>query len=226
MEDSAANPSWYNPVTPIEVTGTRINLYIKHAKGLHRLMNVQRTGTGLITGSFLQQGPVRPLSHTVKNIHFTYPPSGDYHQTVLLKDGSEIKIFHDRISKKEPGGAWKIIPLEEIDQSFLFPRKRYKTPSLDEYKKNPELRHHFVAVGFDVLSSFKNAKSSSLKKPEVIIDVTDRTPVLMTCNLSMAARKWDTTLYDQRARLLFRYKDESQCPFIYMDLCETGSEPL
>ena len=147
MEDFVAKPSWYHPVAPIEVSGTRINLYIKHAKGLHRLMNVQRTGTGLITGSFFRQGPVRPLSNTVKNIHFTYPPSGDYHQTVLFKDGSEMKIFYDRISKREPGGAWKLIPLEEVDQSFLFPRKRYKTPSLEEYKRTPELGHHFVAVG-------------------------------------------------------------------------------
>lgn len=40
MEDPYLKPSWYQPVAPLEVTGTEISLYIKHENGIYRLMNV------------------------------------------------------------------------------------------------------------------------------------------------------------------------------------------
>jgi len=224
MEEQQNKPSWFQPVIPIEAVGTKIYLYLKHKNGLHRVMNVQRTGTGLITGSYCFHGPVRPLSHTVKNIHFTYPPDGDYHQTVIFNDGSELKTFYNLASRRLKNGPWQSIQLDEIDQAFQ-PRQRYQTPSIDEFSQNPELSHHFAAVGFDV-SIFKNVKENSLKKPALIVDISERIPVILTCNLLMMAKKWDFTVFDKRSRLLGRFKDESKPPYIYVFLEETGLEPL
>ena len=85
----------------IEMTGTKVGLYVTSEHGTHRVFKISRGKNGLITGSYHGQGPVRPLSHSVKDIHFTYPPNGQYHQTILFKDGRQLRVFFDRAEEKQ-----------------------------------------------------------------------------------------------------------------------------
>lgn len=136
---------------PIEtVRGKEIRLLVKGQYGIHRLLKVHRTGTGLITGSYFGQGPARGQRAEIKDIHFTYPPSGQYHQTVVFYSGRQLRVFHDRAEEKCGQNSWKCLDREEINEYFLFPVKRYKTPSFEEFLETPNWNVHIIGVGEDV----------------------------------------------------------------------------
>ena len=85
----------------------------------------------------------------------------------------------------------------------------------------PRKSNHIVAVGF-AEDSFKNVKSNSVRNPAIVIDISQKKGICLTANLILQSEKWDFTLLDQRSKLLARYRDESQLPFIYALFEETG----
>lgn len=207
---------------PIQTAmGNKISLFVLHQYGLNRLLKVSRASNGLITGSYYSQGPLPRDRRDIKDIHFTYPLNGNYHQTVIFKDGRELRVFYDRAIEKQSDGSWKTIPREEVEEHYCFPIKKYKSPSIEEFHNNPNAREHIIAVGFDE-STFRNKPSNRLKRPSIVVDIRERKGILFTANLMLMSEKWDFSIFDQKAKVLARFIDESCQPYIYMLLEETG----
>ncbi|MDX2241633.1 MAG: hypothetical protein NW224_13190 [Leptolyngbyaceae cyanobacterium bins.302] len=161
------------------------------------------------------------MSHTLTDIHFTYPSNGQYHQTILFKDSKQLRVFYDRAEEKYPDGGWRRLDKSEINEQFLHPIKRYITPSFEEFSQDPKQKVHIIAVGFDQ-DSFKGVKTNSVRNPAMVVDISQKKGICLTANLMLHAEKWDFTEFDKRSRLLARYRDESQIPYIYGLFEESG----
>ncbi len=200
-------------------TGKKIGFYVRSQYGVHRAFRVERTGKGFITGSYLLEGPIRPERLTIQDIHFTYPPDGDFHQTVNFKNGEKLRVFHERAYRKREDGPWLETAYETVNASYRFLMKQ-KKPDFHEFKTNSETFRNIVAVGFGDCA-FKGMTSDKPKNPAVIIDATDNEDSTFTINFMLAAKKWDFTAWDERSRVLARFIDESEKPFVYLVLEES-----
>ena len=206
--------------TQIQIaTGKKIGFYMRSQYGIHRAFRIERTGKGFTTGSYLLEGPIRPERLTIQDIHFTYPPDGDFHQTVDFKNGEKLRVFHGRAYRKKGDGPWLETPYETVNESYRFLMKQ-KKPDFHEFKSNSETFRNIVAVGFGDCA-FKGMPSDKPKNPALLIDATEHEDSTFTINFMLSAKKMDFTAWDKNSRVLARFLDESELPYIYLVIEES-----
>ena len=110
------------------------------------MLRVSRT-KHLITGSFFNS--YIQIFPGLKDLHFTYPPPGNYHVTIDCNDGTKYRIYSNSATKQDPGKDDR----QQINRDSLpfewrmfVPDKRMR-PSFDDFRNDPTKSDSLLAIG-------------------------------------------------------------------------------
>ena len=122
-------------------------LFVENGGVYKRLLRISRT-KNIITGSFFSSA-VRAVPD-VKDFHFTYPPKGNYHVTIVAPDDTSYRVYATSATRRSVGNNQSI----QIDKESLpffwkmfVPPERIR-PSFEEFQRDPTKWDTILCMGW------------------------------------------------------------------------------
>lgn len=149
----------------------------------------------------------------VNALHFTYPPSGDYHITTECENGDKFWLYSNRVMRLPSGETKKVeFPIAELDEAHQTLKHPINPgPSFEEFKNNPKAAKDIMTMGLSVLKG----PSDSFGKRQKPRHVVEAQPGVIT-TFSIWLLGAERNLSSEKLNYLWEYRDNGRIPNLYM----------
>jgi hypothetical protein len=116
-------------------------------QGVYRkLLRINRT-KNLITGSFFNS--VVRAAPDLKDFHFTYPPRGNYHVTIVALDGTEYRVYATSATRRSVNDKQSDLIDKESLPFFwkMFVPPERTRPSFEDFQQDPTRWDTIFGIG-------------------------------------------------------------------------------
>jgi hypothetical protein len=165
-------------------------LYLESEGVYRKLLRVSRT-KNIITGSFFNS--YIQVYPGLKDLHFTYPPPGNYHVTVVCSDGTEYRIYSNSATKRCAGRNDR----EQIDRESLpftwrmfVPEKRMR-PSFHDFQNDPTKSDSLLAIGIPCVPLTGPSETPRTSDAIFRYELDPEKKRMVTLNVSICGSKYN-----------------------------------
>ncbi len=184
------------------------HLYLESEGVYRKLLRVSRT-KNTITGSFFNS--YIKIFPGLKDLHFTYPPPGNYHVTVVCTDGTEYRIYSNSATMRCAGQ----VDREQIDRGSLpfeltmfVPEKRMR-PSFHDFHNDPTKSDTILGIGIPCVPL--TGPSESPRTSDVIFsyEADPEKKRMVTLNVTICGSKYNFNPTNPNfPKPLFEHRDQ------------------